>query len=103
MRRHTGDFLRPRKSYSLKNKKILIGVSGGIAAYKIPLLVRLLVKSGAEVQVIMSPSAHRFVTAETLATVSKRPVYTDFFKDDSGQWNNHVELGLWPDLFIIAP
>ncbi|MBS3913870.1 MAG: bifunctional phosphopantothenoylcysteine decarboxylase/phosphopantothenate--cysteine ligase CoaBC [Bacteroidetes bacterium] len=89
--------------HSLKNKKILLGVSGGIAAYKTPELVRLLVKSGAEVQVIMTPNAHRFVTAETLSTVSKKPVHTDFFKDELGQWTNHVELGLWADFFLIAP
>jgi phosphopantothenoylcysteine decarboxylase/phosphopantothenate--cysteine ligase len=88
---------------SLKNKKVLLGVSGGIAAYKTPQLVRLLIKEGAEVQVILTPSAHRFVTAETLSTVSKKPVYTDFFTGKHGQWANHVEMGLWADVLIIAP
>lgn len=88
---------------SLANKKIIIGVSGGIAAYKIPLLVRLLKKNGADVQVLMTPAAHRFVTAETLAVVSGNPVYTDFFEGPTGIWNNHVEMGLWADLFVITP
>lgn len=86
----------------LKGKKILLGVSGGIAAYKIPLLVRLLVKQGAEVRVVMTDSAAHFVTKETLAVVSKNKVETDFF-DEQNRWNNHVELGLWADLFIAAP
>lgn len=87
----------------LANKKILLGVTGGIAAYKTPELVRLLVKQGASVQVVMTPSAHKFVTAETLSVVSGKPVYTEFFNGNLGQWNNHVELGLWPDLILIAP
>lgn len=85
------------------NKKIILGISGGIAAYKTPLLVRLMKKAGWEVQVILSPSAHRFVTAETLATVSERPVLTEFFRNNLGEWNNHVELGLWADYMLIAP
>lgn len=85
------------------NKKVLLGVTGGIAAYKTPHLVRLMKKAGMDVRVLMTPSAHRFVTAETLSTVSENPVYTDFFKGDSGDWNNHVELGLWADVMIIAP
>jgi len=89
--------------FSLANKKVLLGVTGGIAAFKTPMLVRLLKKAGAEVQVLMTPTAHRFVTAETLATLSGNPVFTEFFSDSHGQWNNHVELGIWPDLMVVAP
>ncbi|VAW25882.1 Phosphopantothenoylcysteine decarboxylase / Phosphopantothenoylcysteine synthetase [hydrothermal vent metagenome] len=87
----------------LQGKKIILGVCGGIAAYKSALLVRLLVKNGAEVQVIMTPSAHSFITPLTLSTLSNKPVLTQFQKNESGTWNNHVELGLWADLLIIAP
>ncbi|MCC7297280.1 MAG: bifunctional phosphopantothenoylcysteine decarboxylase/phosphopantothenate--cysteine ligase CoaBC, partial [Bacteroidia bacterium] len=87
----------------LANKNILLGVTGGIAAYKIPLLVRLLKKSGANVRVLLTPAAHRFVTAETLGVLSGNPVYTDFFNEETGEWNNHVELGIWPDLMVVAP
>jgi phosphopantothenoylcysteine decarboxylase / phosphopantothenate---cysteine ligase len=87
----------------LAGKKILLGVSGSIAAYKSVLLVRLLVKEGAEVKVIMTPSSHDFITPLTLATVSKNPVLTNFIKDNTGVWNNHVDLGLWADVFLIAP
>lgn len=86
----------------LNNKKILIGVSGGIAAYKIPFLIRLLKKSGAEVKVLATESALHFVTSETLATLSGNPVLSEFFKG-GGEWNNHVELGLWADLMLVAP
>jgi len=81
----------------------LLGVSGSIAAYKSALLVRLLIKEGAEVQVIMTESAHQFITALTLSTLSKQPVYTSFTRSENGTWNNHVDLGLWADLMIIAP
>ncbi len=87
----------------LAGKKILLGVSGSIAAYKSALLVRLLVKEGAEVKVIMTQSAHDFITPLTLSTVSKNPVLTDFIKDSTGVWNNHVDLGLWADAMVIAP
>lgn len=87
----------------LKNKKIILGVTGGIAAYKTPLLVRLLKKAGAEVQVIVTPSALNFVTATTLATVSGRPVLNEFIRNSQGEWNNHVALGLWADLLLITP
>lgn len=83
--------------------KILLAVTAGIAAYKTAALVRLWVKRGHEVQVVMSPEAHRFVTPLTLATLSKNPVLTDFQKDKTGVWNNHVELGLWADVMVIAP
>lgn len=86
----------------LSGKKIILGVSGGIAAYKTASFVRLLIKAGAQVQVIMSPASCAFITPLTLATLSKRPVYTQFEKD-FGEWTNHVELGLWADLMIIAP
>jgi phosphopantothenoylcysteine decarboxylase/phosphopantothenate--cysteine ligase len=87
----------------LSGKKIIIGITGGIAAYKVPLLVRLLIKAGAEVQVVMTPAAHEFVTPLTLATLSKKPVLSTFTEGAEGVWNNHVELGLWADLLLIAP
>ncbi|WP_060875143.1 bifunctional phosphopantothenoylcysteine decarboxylase/phosphopantothenate--cysteine ligase CoaBC [Myroides odoratus] len=88
----------------LSGKKILLGVTGGIAAYKTASLVRLLIKAGAEVQVIMTPASHQFVTPFTLSTLSKKPVYTEFFNSkENGTWNNHVELALWADILLIAP
>jgi phosphopantothenoylcysteine decarboxylase/phosphopantothenate--cysteine ligase len=89
----------------LSGKKVLLGVTAGIAAYKSAFLVRLLVKKGAEVRVVMTPSAKEFVTPLTLSTLSKNEVLSSFTKEDdeNAQWNNHVELGLWADLFIIAP
>lgn len=87
----------------LSGKRILLGVTGSIAAYKSAVLTRLLVKAGAEVKIIMTPSAHDFITPVTLATLSKKPVLTEFVKDKSGQWNNHVDLGLWADVLLVAP
>ncbi len=87
----------------LQGKKIILGVSGSIAAYKSAVLTRLLIKEGAEVKVIMTPAAHDFITPLTLSTLSKNPVFTKFIKDDSGLWNNHVELGLWADAMVVAP
>lgn len=88
----------------LSGKKIVLGVTGGIAAYKTASLVRLLSKAGAEVQVIMTPASHQFITPFTLSTLSKKQVYTEFFNSkESGTWNNHVELALWADLMLIAP
>jgi phosphopantothenoylcysteine decarboxylase / phosphopantothenate---cysteine ligase len=87
----------------LEGKKVLLGVTGSIAAYKAAHLVRLLIKEGAEVQVIMSTSALAFITPLTLATLSKRPVHHQFYDEVSGQWTNHVELGLWADLMVVAP
>ncbi|HMT29262.1 MAG TPA: bifunctional phosphopantothenoylcysteine decarboxylase/phosphopantothenate--cysteine ligase CoaBC [Bacteroidia bacterium] len=87
----------------LFKKRILLGVTGSIAAYKTAELIRLLIKEGAEIQVIMTKSAHDFVTPLTLGTLSKNPVLTDFSSPVSGTWNNHVELGLWADAMIIAP
>src|ERR1700739_1873850 len=85
----------------LKGKKILIGVTGSIAAYKIPVLVRLLVKAGAEIKVIMTPAAKTFVSPLTLSTLSKNEVLTDLAINDS--WTDHVHLGRWADLFLVAP
>ncbi|GAB5474332.1 MAG: bifunctional phosphopantothenoylcysteine decarboxylase/phosphopantothenate--cysteine ligase CoaBC [Maribacter sp.] len=89
----------------LGGKKVLLGITGGIAAYKTTFLVRLLIKAGAEVKVILTDSASSFVSPLTLATLSKNPVLSSFIKEESGEtdWNNHVELGLWADLMIIAP
>ena len=99
----------------LSGKKVLLGVSGGIAAYKTATLVRLFIKAGAHVQVIMTPASKDFVTPLTLSTLSKNPVHSAFFNEEddpdqngeqakqNAQWNNHVELGLWADLMIIAP
>ena len=88
---------------NLQGKRILVGVTGSIAAYKTAILTRLLIKSGAEVQLVATTSALDFITPLTLATLSKRPVLSDFFEKNSGQWHNHVELGLWADLFLVAP
>ncbi len=87
----------------LQGRKILLGVTGSIAAYKAAYLTRLLVKQKAEVRVVMSPAASDFITPLTLATLSKNPALTEFVKSDAGEWNNHVELGVWADLMIIAP
>lgn len=89
----------------LSGKKIVLGISGGIAAYKTATLVRLFIKAGAEVQVIMTPASKDFVTPLTLSTLSKKPVYSMFYsqEDENELWNNHVEIGLWADLMVIAP
>jgi len=87
----------------LENKKIVLGICGSIAAYKSATLVRLLIKAGANVQVVMTPEATDFITPLTLSTLSKNPVLVDYFTPETGEWNNHVELGLWADLFVIAP
>ena len=89
----------------LSGKKVLIGVTGGIAAYKSALLVRQFIKYGAEVKVVMTPSAKDFVTPLTLSTLSKNEVFSSFYneEDENAQWNNHVDLGLWADLMVIAP
>lgn len=87
----------------LSGKRILIGVTGGIAAYKTAHLIRLLVKSRAEVKVVMTASARDFITPLTLATLSKNPVLIDFFDQKTGEWTNHVALGAWADLMVIAP
>ncbi len=87
----------------LTGKKILLGITGSIAAYKIPLLVRLLKKDGAEVRVVMTDSAKDFVTPLTLSTLTDEAVLSKGFDEDTGSWNSHVKLGLWADLFVIAP
>ncbi|NNK87710.1 MAG: bifunctional phosphopantothenoylcysteine decarboxylase/phosphopantothenate--cysteine ligase CoaBC [Flavobacteriaceae bacterium] len=89
----------------LRGKNILLGITAGIAAYKTASLVRLFVKAGAEVKVIMTPAAKEFITPLTLSTLSKNPVYSSFIDEDdeNAMWNNHVELGLWADLMVIAP
>ncbi|MBD2755402.1 bifunctional phosphopantothenoylcysteine decarboxylase/phosphopantothenate--cysteine ligase CoaBC [Spirosoma validum] len=88
---------------SVAGKRIILGVTGSISAYKSALLVRLLVKAGADVQVIMTESAQAFITPLTLATLSKRPVLSTFVASETGSWNNHVELGLWADALVVAP
>ncbi|MDD3003962.1 bifunctional phosphopantothenoylcysteine decarboxylase/phosphopantothenate--cysteine ligase CoaBC [Flavobacterium sp.] len=89
----------------LSGKKIVLGISGGIAAYKTATLVRLFIKAGAQVQVVMTPASKDFVTPLTLSTLSKNPVHSTFYneEDENAVWNNHVEIGLWADLMIIAP
>lgn len=89
----------------LSGKNVLLGITGGIAAYKTTFLVRLLIKAGAEVKVILTQSASSFVSPLTLSTLSKNPVLMDFVKEEDGSlsWNNHVDLGLWADIFLIAP
>ena len=87
----------------LKGKHILIGVTGGIAAFKTATLIRLLVKEGAEVKVIMTEHAKEFITPLTLATLSKNPVLTEFYNPENGDWNSHIDLGMWAHLYIIAP
>lgn len=87
----------------LGGKNILLGVCGSIAAYKAAFLTRLLVKEGANVKIIMTPSSKDFITPLTLSTLSGNPVFTDYFKPETGEWNSHVELGLWADIFLIAP
>ena len=88
---------------TLDGKHILVGVCGGIAAYKTASLVRLLVKNGAEVKVVMTPSAKEFITPLTLATLSGNAVISDFFTANTGEWHSHVALGLWADLMVVAP
>jgi phosphopantothenoylcysteine decarboxylase/phosphopantothenate--cysteine ligase len=87
----------------LTGKKIILGVCGSIASYKAAHFVRLLLKAGAEVQVIMTKDALSFITPLTLATLSKKPVLIDYFVPETGEWNNHVDLGLWADILLIAP
>ena len=88
---------------ALHAKKVILGISGSIAAYKTPLLVRALVKVGVEVQVVMTPAAKSFVAPLSLSTVSNKPVYSEFVESEDELWNNHVDLGLWADLMLIAP
>lgn len=87
----------------LKGKHIVLGISGGIAAYKSVTLLRLLVKAGAEVQVVITPAGKEFITPVTLSALSQRPVVSEFFTANTGEWHSHVDLGLWADLMVIAP
>ncbi len=87
----------------LKGKNIILGITGSIAAYKAALLTRLLIKQGAAVKVVMTPLGKEFITPVTMATLSQNTVLSDFFKYDDGEWNSHVDLGLWADLFLLAP
>jgi phosphopantothenoylcysteine decarboxylase/phosphopantothenate--cysteine ligase len=87
----------------LRGKKILLGITGSIAAYKSAVLTRLLVKEGAEVRVVMTSSARDFISPLTLSTLSGHPVYSDFFNPSDGSWHNHVNAGIWADIIVIAP
>lgn len=87
----------------LKGKHIIVGITGGIAAFKIATLVRLLIKRGAEVQVVMTPNAKEFITPVTLSALTGKPVVSDFFSANTGEWHSHVDLGLWADALVIAP
>ncbi len=87
----------------MKGKRILLGITGGIAAYKIAFLIRLLKKEEAEVRCIMTPASCDFISPLTISTLSENPVYIDFWNQTNGEWTNHVDLGMWPDIFLIAP
>lgn len=88
---------------TLKGRHIVLGISGGIAAYKSAYLLRLLIKAGAEVQVVITPNGKEFITPATLAALSGKPVVSEFFAANTGEWHSHVDLGLWSDLMIVAP
>lgn len=87
----------------LRNKKIVLGITGSIAAYKACLLIRLLIKRGAEVQVVITPSGKEFITPITLSALTHKPVISEFFSQRDGTWNSHVDLGLWADAMVVAP
>ncbi len=91
------------KEKSLEGKHIVLGISGGIAAYKSAYLLRLFIKAGAEVQVVITPNGKQFITPATLAALSGKPVVSEFFAANTGEWHSHVDLGLWSDLMVIAP
>jgi len=88
---------------NLKGKHIILGITGGIAAYKSVVLLRLLVKAGAEVQVVITPAGKEFITPVTLSALSGKPVICDFFTANTGEWHSHVDIGLWADAMVIAP
>ncbi|MBO5444654.1 MAG: bifunctional phosphopantothenoylcysteine decarboxylase/phosphopantothenate--cysteine ligase CoaBC [Muribaculaceae bacterium] len=90
-------------SQTLKGKHIVLGISGGIAAYKSAYLLRLLIKAGAEVQVVITPNGKEFITPATLSALSGKPVVSEFFAANTGEWHSHVDLGLWSDLMVVAP
>lgn len=87
----------------LKDKKIILGITGSIAAYKAAYLIRLLIKKGAEVQVVITPAGKEFITPLTLSTLSRKPVVSEFFSNRDGSWHSHVDMGLWADAMLIAP
>ena len=87
----------------LQGKHIVLGITGSIAAYKACYIIRALVKKGAEVQVVITPSGKEFITPITLSTLTHKPVVSEFFSQRDGTWNSHVDLGLWADLMLIAP
>ena len=87
----------------LKGKHIILGITGGIAAYKSVSLLRLFIKAGAEVQVVITPSGKEFITPVTLSALSGKPVVSEFFTANTGEWHSHVDLGLWADAMVIAP
>ncbi len=87
----------------VKGKNILLGVTGGIAAYKSAAIIRLLVREGCNVRVLMTSHAKEFITPLTLSTLSKNPVLAEFYNPENGDWNSHIDLGIWADLFLIAP
>lgn len=89
--------------HPLAGKHIVLGISGGIAAYKSAFLLRLFIKAGAEVQVVITPNGKEFITPATLAALSGRPVVSEFFAANTGEWHSHVDLGLWADLMVVAP
>jgi phosphopantothenoylcysteine decarboxylase/phosphopantothenate--cysteine ligase len=93
----------PGKRQMMKNRKIILGITGSIAAYKAAILLRSFIKKGAEVQVVMTPAAKEFITPLTLSTLSGKPVVSEFFSRRDGSWHSHVELGLWADALLIAP
>lgn len=93
----------PKKTKMLSGKNVLLGVSGSIAAYKSALLCRALIKQGAKVKVLMTPSSTEFITPLTLSTLSKNPVHLEYSNPKTGEWNNHVELAKWADFFLLAP
>lgn len=92
-----------QEGLQLKDKNIIVGITGSIAAFKAATLTRLLIKQGAKVKVVMTPLAKEFITPVTMATLSQNTVLLDFFKHDNGEWNSHVDLGMWADLFLLAP
>ena len=87
----------------LKGKHIVLGITGGIAAYKSAYLLRLLIKKGAEVQVVITPNGKEFITPATLSALSGKPVVSEFFSANTGEWHSHVDLGIWADLMVVAP
>lgn len=95
--------LKNKDCKMLKGKHIVLGITGGIAAYKSASLLRLFVKAGAEVQVVMTPAAREFITPVTLSALSGKPVISEFFTANTGQWHSHVDIGLWADAMVIAP